>query len=510
MEKEKAAVSAAIAVQEKPTIREILRENELDLRAEEGKQTKFDKPVDILRTGEQINIPKSIRPEKASEMVKKWADGEAQTVAITEYIEGVPIDAAHALMLAVKKEYGVVELKERETWFGTLPPPFFSVPTSAKGENVEVYVGEFTLPGFEKAKFASRPDDDNIRLAISATLRRKDVPLFNQLLDTARAFLQEQSLYKGRAITIDFKSKEDSSDGGSQMFIPRFWDLEGEKPLILDRDTERMINATIWTPIKLRAQVKAMGTPIKRGVLLWGTFGTGKTLTAYETARIAVEHGYTFLYVKDVAHLQSAIDFASKQLLPAIVFMEDTERAFENPERVNAIQNTMDGIDGKDRDLIIVLTTNHVEQLPPAIMRPGRLDTIIQLKPADDETAARLVKFYAGALLDPESDFVRIGAATSDNIPATIREIVERAKLFALARTQSTDFLINHEDIEVSALGMKEHLELLGKRRDHAESPLEQFGRAIGVQVAHGMTAGRAVRDASESLVTGQAMTAKR
>jgi SpoVK/Ycf46/Vps4 family AAA+-type ATPase len=470
-----------------PTIRETLKENELDRRDETAKQTKFDKPVEVVRTGEVIVVPRAVRPEKALEIIKTWADAESQTVSVTENIDGIPIDAANALMMAVKYEFGVVSLSQG---FWGPPPPFFSVPTSSRGENVDVYVGAFTLPGFEGASFRSYPDDKNIRLAVSGVLRKKDMPLFKQLMQTARDFLRDQSLYKGRAITIDFLNPESDSDDETKLLIPRFMDLSQPKPLILARDTEAMINATIWTPIRHMDLVKKMGTPIKRGILLYGTYGTGKTLTALETAAVATRHGFTFLYVRDVSHLQKAIEFASAQFLPAIIFMEDTEKAFEDAAKIQAIQNTMDGIDGKDRDLIVVLTTNHVEKLPQAIMRPGRLDTIIQLRPADPDTAARLVALYAGSMLDKDADSLRIGIAVQGNIPAAIREVVERAKLFALARQGNSNFTINHEDIELSAKGMEEHMALLNGGERAIPSPAELLGGSMGAQIALGIVSG--------------------
>lgn len=169
---------------------------------------------------------------------------------------------------------------------------------------------------------------------------------------------------------------------------------------------------------------------------------------------------------------------------------------------MNAIQNTMDGIDGKSRDLIVVLTTNFVDKLPPAIMRPGRLDTIIPLKEADPATAARLVRLYAGDSLDADSDMEAIGRAVKGNIPAAIREVVERAKLFALARVGDLGFQINHTDIVFAAKGMEEHMALLNGTQSHQVSPVEVLGSVMGAQIAEGVRSGIA------ALVNGAAFEA--
>ena len=480
------------------TIREVLRLNELESRDEVAKKTKFDKPVEIERSGDKIVVPLSVRPEKAVEIITAWSNNESQVVQVLEHINGVPVDAANALLLAVKHEFGVVELQGRESFWGSNPPVFYSIPTSAKGENVPIYVGQFTLPGFEGASLSSAPDDKELRLTVSGMIRRKDMPLFNQLIDTARRFLREQSLYKGKAIKIDFSAKEPDASGNVKMLIPKFWDVSEPRALIVDAKTEAIIDAIIWTPITMPELVRSMGTAIGRAILLYGTYGTGKTLTAYKTAHISVKHGTTFLYVKSVDQLEEAIEFASEHYLPAVLFLEDSERAFEDPAKVATIQTMMDGIDTKSRDLIIVFTTNKVEQLPAGILRPRRIDAVIHLQPCDDVTSVRVVELVAGSLLDPSANKDRIGQILVGNTPAAIGVMVERAKLFALTRAKSIDFKINDSDIELAAKGMEEHMALLGKGVVPA-SPIELFGGAMGEKIAGGIV------EAAAQLVNGGA-----
>ncbi len=476
-----------------PTIREQLREGELLRMEVDSKSTKFDEPVAIVRDGKTIVIPREMRPERAVEWVRKWAAAEQQVVRVSETIDGVPIDAALALNRAVQHEFGVSELKEG---FWGAPPPFISVPTSHRGENVDVYVGTMSFPGFEDASIGVSPDNENFRLSIGGTVRQKDMPLLKQLIETARRFLRERSIYKGKAFSIDLSDKDDDEDQG--MILPTFWNVEEEKPFIVSADVEGLIKATLWTPMTMLDLCKRIGTPIKRGILLYGTFGTGKTLLAYNTARIAVKNGFTFVYMKDVNSLSKGIEFASKHYLPAVLFCEDTEKAFEDPSKITQIQNTMDGIDSKSKDLIVVLTSNYVEQLPPGIMRPGRLDAIIALTAPDAEAGVRLVKLYAGDLLDSESDLEEIGRTVQDNIPAAIREIVERAKLFALSRSGSVNFKIDHRDIALSAFGMRQHMQLLRSGNVGMLSPVEMFGSAIGREI------GDAVRDGVAEGISGK------
>ncbi len=224
-----------------PTIREQLREGVLTKRDEDSKSTKFDEPVAIVRDGKTIVIPKDMRPERAVEWVERWATAEQQVVSVSESIDGVPIDAALALNRAVQHEFGVSELKNG---FWGSPPPFISVPTSHRGENVDVYVGTMAFPGFEDATISVSPDNENLRLQIGGRVRQKDMPLLKQLFQTARRILKKDSLYKGKAFFIDLKTDEDENEG---MVLPTFWNLEEDKPFIKEIYEVRGYNANSAT-----------------------------------------------------------------------------------------------------------------------------------------------------------------------------------------------------------------------------------------------------------------------
>jgi SpoVK/Ycf46/Vps4 family AAA+-type ATPase len=96
------------------------------------------------------------------------------------------------------------------------------------------------------------------------------------------------------------------------------------------------------------------------------------------------------------------------------------------------------------------------------MLRPGRLDTVVSVRAPDKEAAIRLVRMYAGKLLDPafELEDSGVGDVLAGEIPAIIREVVERSKLAALRRDNG-NLLLTPGDIEITAKGMKAHMNLL-------------------------------------------------
>jgi transitional endoplasmic reticulum ATPase len=475
------------------TTREKLHQAELDKREADAQHTDFSKPAQIMRDGKAIVIPKAMRPEEAVKWVDKWATAEQKVVRVVEEIEGIPIDAAHALQLAIVKEFGFTEFKGNPGFFGETPPQFIAVPKDHLGNTVDVYIGRMSLPGFEDGYILTQPKN-NSALVVGGQVKAKDKELFKQLIKTAREMLLEQSLYKGKAITLDFGNTAYDAERNNEVVLPTFYDVSQPQTVILNRDTEALIDAVLLTPIKRREALRKLNIPLKRCVLLNGGYGTGKTLLAKEAARVATEHGFTFVYMKDAKQLADGFRFVSKHYLPGILFCEDMDGAFEDSYQVQAIQNTLDGIDTKGSEIIIVLTTNFIEKIPAGIVRPGRIDTLISFVPPDAEAAARLVKHYAGSLLDENADMQIIGEAIQGNIPAVIREIVERAKLFGLSRDSvngghiEDGLVLTTEDIVLSAKGMQQHLALLNKDSIKLPSPIEFFGGAIGKPIADAIT----------------------
>ena len=173
------------------------------------------------------------------------------------------------------------------------------------------------------------------------------------------------------------------------------------------------------------------------------------------------QRGWTFIYLKDVTRLAQAYAFA-EHYQPAVIFAEDIDQILKDERRsseINDVLNALDGIDSRGMEVVTVLTTNHLEKITKAMLRPGRLDTVVSVKPPDAAAAIRLVRLYAGERLEDNTDLSKAGELLAGEIPALIREVVERSKLAALRR--DGDLKLVGEDIEVTARSMKAHMTLL-------------------------------------------------
>jgi ATP-dependent 26S proteasome regulatory subunit len=259
----------------------------------------------------------------------------------------------------------------------------------------------------------------------------------------------------------------------------------------------RDIRTGLFTALDHAKFCARMGIPAKRGVLLAGDYGTGKTLTAWVSAVKAVKAGMTFIYLKSVLDLANGFAFA-RQYQPAVIFAEDIDRVINDPqsEAMEQLRNAFDGVNTKNAQVITVLTTNHLDRLDPALLRPGRCDLLVTVTRPDAAAAVRLVKQYGGGLLSKDTDYERIGAALADHLPAEIREAVERSKMSCISRlcreqpnldesTATIDGMVNETDILEAAEAMDDqHQRLLPKDKDNRHI-VEKFADVLGQRFAN-------------------------
>ena len=208
---------------------------------------------------------------------------------------------------------------------------------------------------------------------LSATIKRRDEETIRGLFDELRVYLRNNSLYRGKAIKIRFKD-----DAGEPIELPEpeFMSVSDINPngLLLTEELTASINANLFTPITRVEDCLANGIKVKRGVLLGGPYGTGKTLGATVAAHLAEKHGITYVYTPRADELSDAIAFAKQYQSPAcVVFCEDIDRTVQGKRTVEMddILNILDGIDTKTDHIITVLTTNHLENVNQAMLRPG-------------------------------------------------------------------------------------------------------------------------------------------
>jgi transitional endoplasmic reticulum ATPase len=441
-------------------------------------------PPAIEYYGKAITLPddpKKMDLGTAITWLEKIKADEETRVRVWETIDVYPWDGNRALMLAIAKTYGFAQQTATPGFFGDTPPTMVTIKVDVD-RSESIAFGRMQLPQISGYIETSQTTNTHGQLifALGGQVLKKDVPRIAELVQLTRDLLKTESIYQGKAIKFAWDDNEE------QAKVPDFIDLSRVRPdeLIFSPDVDDQVTTTIFTPLRRRDWCKELCIPFKRGVCLMGMYGTGKTQAIYVAAKYAIEQGITTVLVEDATHLVDAMAFA-RQYSPALVVCEDIDRVTESRDSTcNEIMDALDGVEAKGTDVMVLFTTNNADSIHPAMRRPGRIDTFIKVTAPDAIAVQRLLRLYGRKQIPGDEDLGEVADMLAGQIPAVIREVVERAKLAAVARAEQprdARTLTSH-DLKVSAARMLMQIELFAPKSDNDLSAAVAAGSLLAAQ----------------------------
>lgn len=211
------------------------------------------------------------------------------------------------------------------------------------------------------------------------------------------------------------------------------------------------IKESVELPLTHPEYYEEMGIRPPKGVILYGPPGTGKTLLA---KAVANQTSATFLrvvgseliqkYLGDGPKLVRELFRVAEEHAPSIVFIDEidavgTKRYDSNSGGEREIQRTMlellnqlDGFDSRG-DVKVIMATNRIETLDPALIRPGRIDRKIEFPLPDEKTKRRIFNIHTAKMtLAEDVAFDELVMAKDDLSGADIKAVCTEAGLLAL------------------------------------------------------------------------------
>jgi len=211
------------------------------------------------------------------------------------------------------------------------------------------------------------------------------------------------------------------------------------------------IKESVELPLTHPELYEEIGIKPPKGVILYGDPGTGKTLLA---KAVANSTSATFLrvvgseliqkYLGDGPKLVRELFRVAEELAPSIVFIDEidaigTKRYESTSGGEREIQRTMlellnqlDGFDPRG-DVKVLMATNRIDSLDPALIRPGRIDRKIEFPLPDFKTKRQIFKIHTGRMTLAEDVNLDEFVMTKDELSgADIKAICTEAGLLAL------------------------------------------------------------------------------
>ena len=211
-------------------------------------------------------------------------------------------------------------------------------------------------------------------------------------------------------------------------------DLKGVDEVI------RALEAKIALPFENDALAAALGLKPKRGVLLAGPPGTGKTTIGRALAHRLKSKFFlidgTIVAGSDLFYRKVFDVFEeAKRNAPAVVFIDDADVIFEDKDErgfYRYLLTMLDGLESASAERVcVMMTAMDMNSLPQAMVRSGRIELWLETKLPDETARAAILREKLAKLPSPigSADVATLANASRGMTGADLKAVVEDAKL---------------------------------------------------------------------------------
>jgi proteasome regulatory subunit len=220
-------------------------------------------------------------------------------------------------------------------------------------------------------------------------------------------------------------------------------------------DEIKEVREAVEYPLTKPEIFRRIGVEPPKGILLYGSPGTGKTLIA---KAVAHEAKATFIrmsgselvhkFIGEGAGLVRELFTLARERAPAIVFIDEIDavgsmRTNDGTSGSAEVQRTlmqllaeMDGFDNRG-EIRIMAATNRVDMLDPALLRPGRFDRLIEIPLPDRNARLEILKIHSKKMHLDDVRLDMIASMTDGATGAELQAVCREAGMMAVRRDAS-------------------------------------------------------------------------
>jgi len=211
-------------------------------------------------------------------------------------------------------------------------------------------------------------------------------------------------------------------------------------------EVKQLVREVVELPLKYPEMFKEVGIEPPKGVLLYGPPGTGKTLIA---KAVAGETNATFIklvaselaqkFVGEGARIVREVFALARKKAPSIILIDEidaiagkrmevgTSGEREINRTLTQLLAELDGFDPLDR-VKVIATTNRLDVIDPALLRPGRFDRIIEVPPPDYRGRVEIFRIHTRRMkLGKDVDLAYLAKITEGATGADIKAVCTEA-----------------------------------------------------------------------------------
>jgi len=253
-------------------------------------------------------------------------------------------------------------------------------------------------------------------------------------------------------------------------------------------EAKRELREAVEWPLKHGELLAAAGINPPKGILLHGPPGTGKTLLA---KAVATESEANFISVKGPALLSKWVGESEKgvretfrkarQAAPCIVFFDEIDAIAPRREAggeshvtervVSQLLTEMDGIE-ELKGVVVLAATNRLDILDPALLRPGRFDSLVALPPPGRTERLEIFRVHTrGRPLAEEVDLEFLAEAMEGFAGSDIEAVCRKAGMLAIRDFLSAGGAIGDQDYSRFRIHQRHFQEALALVRKQVGQP---------------------------------------
>jgi len=216
----------------------------------------------------------------------------------------------------------------------------------------------------------------------------------------------------------------------------------------LDDVKQELVEAIEW-PLQYPQVFEELNTEPPKGILMYGPPGTGKTLLAKAVANASDSN---FIAVKGPELLNKYVGESEKgvrevfkkarQNSPTIIFFDEIDSiaperggSFDSQVTERVVSQLLTELDGVEelKNVKVIAATNRPDRIDNALLRPGRLDSLVEVPIPDEEARREILRIHTrGSPLADGVDLNRIAERTEGYTGSDLEALARAASMNAM------------------------------------------------------------------------------